>query len=65
MNATCGSTLFSPMQLGPCTLQHRTVTAVLTCSRSAPLRDIPGKLRLECCGQGASQRNSATSKAIA
>jgi 2,4-dienoyl-CoA reductase-like NADH-dependent reductase (Old Yellow Enzyme family) len=65
MNATCASTLFSPVQLGPCTLQHRRVTAVLTCSRSAPLHDIPGNLRLECCGQGASQRNSTTSKATA
>jgi len=65
MNASCASTLFSPVQLGPCTLQHRIVTAVLTCSRSAQPRDTPGNLLLECSGQGASQRNLTTSRATA
>ena len=39
--------LFSPVQIGPITLQHRVVMAPLTRSRSEQPGDIPGSLMLE------------------
>ncbi len=39
--------LFSPLQIGPITLQHRVVMAPLTRSRSEQPGDIPGNLMLE------------------
>jgi N-ethylmaleimide reductase len=48
--------LFSPVQIGPMTLQHRVVLAPLTRSRSEqPLRDVPGNLMLEYYAQRASE----------
>ena len=39
--------LFSPVQIGPITLQHRVVMAPLTRSRSVQPGDIPGDLMVE------------------
>jgi hypothetical protein len=55
MNATCASRLFSPLQLGPCTLQHRVVMPVPSGSRSAQPGDVPGYLMLKPSGPGISR----------
>ncbi len=46
--------LFSPVQVGPMTLQHRVVMAPLTRSRAEQPGDIPGNLMLEYYAQRAS-----------
>ena len=55
MNATYASRFFSPLQLGPCTLQHRVAVPVPTGSRSAQPGDVPGCLMLEPSGPDTSQ----------
>jgi N-ethylmaleimide reductase len=65
MNATGVRKLFSPVQLGPFTLQHRVVMAPLTRSRSVQPGDVPGDLMLEYYGQRASEGGFIISKATA
>src|SRR5271168_5189398 len=55
--------LFSPVQIGPTTLQHRVVMAPLTRSRSEQPGDIPGKLTLEYYSQRASEGGLLISEA--
>ena len=61
--------LFSPVQIGPITLQHRVVMAPLTRSRSEQPGDIPGNLMLEyytqCALEGGLIISEATSISIA
>lgn len=47
MNASGLRKLFSSVQLGPSTLQHRVVTASLARPRSVQPGDVPGDL-IEC-----------------
>jgi hypothetical protein len=55
MNATCTSRLFSPLQVRPCTLQHRVVMPVPHGSRSAQPGGVHRYLVLEPTGPGTSQ----------
>src|SRR5271156_2273817 len=55
--------LFSPVQIGPITLQHRVVMAPLTRSRSVQPGDIPGDLMVEYYGQRASDGGLIISEA--
>src|SRR6266851_2292765 len=55
--------LFSPVQIGPITLQHRVVMAPLTRSRSEQPGDIPGDLMAEYYGQRASEGGLIISEA--
>src|SRR5271154_1313133 len=55
--------LFSPVQIGPITLQHRVVMAPLTRSRSEQPGDIPGDLMTEYYGQRASEGGLIISEA--
>ena len=55
--------LFSPVQIGPITLQHRVVMAPLTRSRSEQPGDIPGNLMLEYYTQRASEGGLIISEA--
>lgn len=55
--------LFTPVQIGPVTLQHRVVMAPLTRSRSAQPGDIPGDLMLEYYAQRASDGGLIISEA--
>jgi N-ethylmaleimide reductase len=55
--------LFSPVQIGPITLQHRVVMAPLTRSRSNQPGDIPGDLMAEYYGQRASEGGIIISEA--
>src|SRR5277367_3356037 len=62
--ADAGDTkLFSPVQVGPMTLQHRVVMAPLTRSRSEQPGDIPGNLMLEYYTQRASKGGLLISEA--
>jgi N-ethylmaleimide reductase len=64
MTATLTSRqLFSPVQIGPITLQHRVVMAPLTRSRSVQPGDIPGDLMVEYYGQRASEGGLIISEA--
>ena len=58
-----GARLFSPVQIGPTTLQHRVVMAPLTRSRSEQPGDIPGNLMLEYYTQRASEGGLLISEA--
>src|SRR5271163_5093114 len=55
--------LFSPVQIGPTTLQHRVVMAPLTRSRSEQPGDIPGNLMVEYYSQRASDGGLIISEA--
>ena len=55
--------LFSPVQIGPFTLQHRVVMAPLTRSRSVQPGDIPGDLMVEYYGQRSSEGGLIISEA--
>src|SRR5277367_2011051 len=55
--------LFSDIQIGPVSLQHRVVMAPLTRSRSEQPGDIPGKLMLEYYSQRASEGGLIISEA--
>ncbi len=46
--------LFTPLQIGAITLQHRVVMAPLTRSRAQQPGDVPSRLMLEYYSQGAS-----------
>src|SRR5260370_12497478 len=47
--------LFTPVQIGPITLEHRVAMAPLTRSRSMRPGDVPGNLMLEYYSQRASE----------
>jgi N-ethylmaleimide reductase len=55
--------LFTPVQIGPVTLEHRVVMAPLTRSRSTQPGDIPGDLMLEYYTQRASEGGLIISEA--
>src|SRR5882672_1706558 len=55
--------LFSPVKIGPISLQHRVVMAPLTRSRSEQPGDIPGDLMLEYYSQRASEGGLIVSEA--
>ena len=55
--------LFTPVQIGPTTLQHRVVMAPLTRSRSEQPGDIPGNLMVEYYSQRASDGGLIISEA--
>jgi N-ethylmaleimide reductase len=55
--------LFSPIQIGPYTLEHRVVMAPLTRLRSDQPGDVPGDLMLEYYSQRASQGGLTISEA--
>lgn len=57
--------LFTPIQIGPTTLQHRVVMAPLTRSRSVQPGDIPGDLMLQYYEQRASEGGLIISEATA
>src|SRR5271168_1089741 len=65
MTASAQRKLFSPVQIGPITLQHRVVMAPLTRSRSEQPGDIPGNLMLEYYTQRASEGGLLISEATA
>jgi 2,4-dienoyl-CoA reductase-like NADH-dependent reductase (Old Yellow Enzyme family) len=64
MNAT-GANLFSPVQLGSCTLQRCVVVAPPTRSRSAQPGHVPGDLTFGSCRQPASEGGFIILKAAA
>jgi len=55
MTASADRKLFSPVQIGAITLQHRVVMSPLTRSRSEQPGDVPGPLMLEYYSQRASE----------
>src|ERR1700761_9664237 len=57
--------LFTPVQIGPITLEHRVVMAPLTRSRSQQPGDVPSDLMLEYYGQRASDGGLIISEATA
>lgn len=57
--------LFTPIQIGPTTLQHRVVMAPLTRSRSVQPSDIPGDLMVQYYEQRASEGGLIISEATA
>jgi len=63
MAPTTGQKLFSPVQIGAITLQHRVVMAPLTRSRSVQPGDIPGGLMVEYYSQRASEGGLIISEA--
>jgi N-ethylmaleimide reductase len=63
MNTHDHQKLFTPVQIGPITLQHRIVMAPLTRSRSEQPGDIPGKLMLEYYTQRSSEGGLIISEA--
>src|SRR5271156_4726917 len=63
MTASADRKLFSPVQIGPITLQHRVVMAPLTRSRSEQPGDVPGPLMLEYYTQRASEGGLIISEA--
>src|SRR5271169_4067611 len=65
MKENPGPKLFTPLQIGPMTLQHRVVMAPLTRSRSVQPGDIPGDLMVEYYGQRASEGGLIISEATA
>ncbi len=65
MTQDTNRTLFSPVQIGAISLQHRVVMAPLTRSRSEQPGDVPGDLMVEYYSQRASEGGLIISEATA